>query len=215
MSAKLYIVDDHPVFRAGLKTILMNETDFNIIGEAQSGEEALRELKTLTPDIIIMDISMPGKDGIEITREIRNENKKVKILLLTMHSDEAFLKEGLEAGAQGYVLKRAVDTELITAIRVVLNDEHYIYPTLVPKLYKSNSESTENLITDAPQLSQRETEVLKLIVLGYTFKEIGEELFISPKTVETYKARITEKLGVTKRSALVKYAIKNRLILDE
>lgn len=215
MSANLYIVDDHPVFRAGLKTILMNETDFTIIGEAHSGEQALQEFKELNPDIIIMDISMPGKDGIEITKEIRKENQKVKVLLLTMHSDEAFLKEGLEAGAQGYVLKRAVDTELITAIRMVLNDEHYIYPTLVPKLYKSKSEATEKLITEGPQLSQRETEVLQLIVLGYTFKEIGEELFISPKTVETYKARITEKLGVTKRSALVKYAIKNHLILDE
>lgn len=214
MSANLFIVDDHPVFRAGLKTILMSECDFNIIGEAQSGEEAIEKLKTISPDIIVMDINMPGKDGIETTREIKKENQNIKIILLTMYSDEAYLKEGLGAGAQGYVLKRAVDTELITAIRVVLNNEHYIYPTLVPFLYKKQETESETVLSNKSQLSQRETEVLKLIALGYTQKEIGEELFISTKTVETYKTRIMEKLGETKRSALVKYAIKHNLITN-
>lgn len=212
MSANLFIVDDHPVFRAGLKTILMNESDFTIVGEAQSGEEAINKLKTVTPDIIVMDINMPGKDGIETTREIKKGNPTIKILLLTMYSDEAYLKEGLEAGAQGYVLKRAVDTELITAIRIVLNNEHYIYPTLVPYLYKRQETERESEPFNSTQLSQRETEVLRLIALGHTQKEIGEELFISTKTVETYKTRIMEKLGETKRSALVKYAIKHNLI---
>lgn len=212
MSANLFIVDDHPVFRAGLKTILMTESDFTIIGEAQSGEEAIEKLKTISPDIIVMDINMPGKDGIETTREIRKENKNLKIILLTMYSDEAYLKEGLNAGAQGYVLKRAVDTELITAIRTVLNNEHYIYPTMIPYLYKQNEEDNESKLPNKSILSQRETEVLKLIALGYTQKEIGEELFLSIKTVETYKTRIMEKLGETKRSSLVKYAIKHNLI---
>lgn len=212
MSAKLFIVDDHPVFRAGLKTILMSETDFEIIGEAQSGEEALQKLNEMEPDIIVMDISMPGKDGIETTKEIRKSNSKVKILLLTMFSDEAYLKEGLASGAQGYVLKRAVDTELINAIKIVLNGEHYIYPTLIPYLYKQADEKVEASETDKPHLSQRETEVLKLIALGYTQREISEELFVSIKTVETYKTRIMEKIGATKRSRLVKYAIKHNLI---
>lgn len=215
MSFKLLIVDDHPVFRAGLKTILMAESDFTIIGEAQSGIEAIEKLETITPDIIVMDISMPGKDGIETTREIKKEKPITKILLLTMHSDEAFLKEGLAAGAQGYVLKRAVDTELVTAIRMVLNGEHYIYPTLIPHLYKSEGEVAHAPDTDEAHLSQREAEVLKLIALGYTLKEIGEELFLSPKTVETYKSRIMEKIGATKRSALVKYAIKHNLISED
>lgn len=213
VSVKLLIVDDHPVFRAGLKTILMNENDVNYIEEAQSGEEAIEKLKIFTPDLIVMDISMPGKDGIETTREIRKENQDIKIILLTMYSDEAYLKEGLEAGAQGYVIKRAVDTELITAIRTVLNNEHYIYPTLVPHLYKNNKVEVDGQILNEPQLSQRETEVLKFIALGYTLKEIGEELFLSPKTVETYKARVMEKIGANKRSGLVKYAIKHNLIL--
>lgn len=212
MSVNLFIVDDHPVFRAGLKTILMSERDFTIIGEAQTGEEAIEKLKTITPDIVVMDISMPGKDGIETTKEIRKENQTIKILLLTMHSDEAYLREGLNVGAQGYVLKRAVDTELITAIRMVLNNEHYIYPTLVPYLYKKNEEEIEPQSSNEPQLSPRETEVLKLIALGYTQKEIGEKLFLSPKTVDTYKTRIMEKIGETTRSALVKYAIKQNLI---
>lgn len=212
MSVNLFIVDDHPVFRAGLKTILMSESDFTIIGEAQTGEEAIEKLKTITPDIVVMDISMPGKDGIETTKEIRKENQTIKILLLTMHSDEAYLREGLKVGAQGYVLKRAVDTELITAIRMVLNNEHYIYPTLVPYLYKKNEEEIEPQLSNEPQLSPRETEVLKLIALGYTQKEIGEKLFLSPKTVDTYKTRIMEKIGETTRSALVKYAIKQNLI---
>lgn len=215
MSAKLMIVDDHPVFRAGLKSILLNVSDFTIIGEAQSGEEAIEKLQMITPDIIVMDISMPGKDGIETTKEIRKTNKTVKILLLTMYSDEAYLKEGLAAGAQGYMLKRAVDTELISAIRMVLNNEHYIYPTLIPYLYKNTEEKNETHMSKKPILSQRETEVLKLIALGYTQREVGEELFLSTKTVETYKTRIMEKLGETKRSALVKYAIKHNLISYE
>lgn len=215
MSAKLMIVDDHPVFRAGLKSILLNVSDFTIIGEAQSGEEAIEKLQMITPDIIVMDISMPGKDGIETTKEIRKTNKTMKILLLTMYSDEAYLKEGLAAGAQGYMLKRAVDTELISAIRMVLNNEHYIYPTLIPYLYKNTEEKNETYTSNKPILSQRETEVLKLIALGYTQREVGEELFLSTKTVETYKTRIMEKLGETKRSALVKYAIKHNLISYE
>lgn len=215
MSFELFIVDDHPVFRAGLKTILMEESDFTIIGEAQTGSEAIEKIKRLTPDIIVMDISMPGKDGIETTREIKKVKPSIKILLLTMHSDEAYLKEGLEAGAQGYVIKRAVDTELITAIRMVLNNEHYIYPTLIPHLYKSKDEGVQSPDTDEAHLSQREAEVLKLIALGYTLKEIGEELYLSPKTVETYKSRIMEKLGATRRSSLVKYAIKHNLINED
>ena len=215
MTVKLFIVDDHPVFRAGLKTILLKERDFSIIEEAQSGLEAIDKLNRIAPDIIVMDINMPGKDGIEVTREIKKYYPNIKILLLTMHSDEAYLKEGLEAGAQGYVLKRAVDTELITAIRMVFNNEHYIYPTLIPYLYKVKNEDAFTEATGEVHLSKRETEVLKLIALGYTQKEIGEELYLSPKTVETYKSRIMEKLGATKRSALVKYAIKHNLIVED
>lgn len=209
------IVDDHPVFRAGLKSILQNESSFIIAGEAQSGEEALKSFEQINPDIIVMDINMAGIDGIETTREIKKRKKGIKILLLTMYSDEAYLKEGLAAGAHGYVLKRAVDTELITAIKMVLDGEHYIYPTLIPYLYKKSEDETEGIQDEKPILSQRETEVLKLIALGYTQKEIGEELFLSIKTVETYKSRIMEKIGETKRSSLVKYAIRHNLITDE
>lgn len=210
------IVDDHPVFRSGLKTILSNELDFRIISEATNGEEAIERVKKVHPEIIIMDISMPGIDGIEATKAIKSFDNSIKILILTMYNDEAYLKEGLQVGADGYVLKRAVDTELISAIRVVLDGEKYIYPTLIPSLYK-----TDNILLDGTNstndphevpLSKREKEVLTFIALGYTQKEIAEELFISIKTVETYRARIVDKIGKTKRSDLVKYAIRNNLV---
>ncbi|MFB6468659.1 response regulator [Cytobacillus sp. Hz8] len=215
MSVNIMVVDDHPVFRSGLKAILSNEDEFQIVGEAQSGEEAIIKVQEVQPDIIIMDINMPGIDGIEAAREIKKSYPKVKIIYLTMFSDEAFLKEGLNAGGQGYVLKKAVDTELISAIHTVENNEHYIYPTLVPYLYKT-TKKYEEIKKESKEinLSEREKEVLKFIALGYTQKEIAEELFISIKTVETYKSRIVEKIGESKRSALVRYAIKHQLLSD-
>lgn len=208
------LADDHPVFRSGLKNIILTEKDFEIVAEAENGNIAIEKAEKYTPDIIIMDINMPQKDGIEATKIIKEKVPDTKILILTMYSDEAYLKEGLNAGASGYVLKRAVDTELIAAVQTVLSGEHYIYPTLIPSLYAKPNESEQEseVGSEVDLLSPREREVLKYIALGYTQKEISTELFISIKTVDTYKARIMEKIGAKKKSNLVRYALKHGII---
>ncbi len=217
MVIKIMLVDDHPVFRSGLKNILEAEDEFEIVAEADNGEAAVAEAVKMKPDLIIMDINMPGKDGIEATRTIKESVPDTKILIMTMYSDEAYLKEGLKAGAAGYVLKRAVDTELITAIRTIAKGEHYIYPTLVPRLYieplASNAAKTDNQQDDL--LSVREKEVLKYIALGFTQKEISKELYISIKTVDTYKTRIMEKIGAKKKSHIVKFALENGILTNK
>ena len=214
MKTRIMLVDDHPVFRSGLKHILCTEADYHVIAEADDGESAIEMAAEVMPDIIVMDISMPGLDGIEVTREIKRKLPAIRILMLTMYSDEAFLKESLDAGASGYVLKRAVDTELVHAVKLVMNGEHYIYPTLIPKLYHTNQtpQTAENPDDEQIQFSQREKEVLKYIALGYTQKEISTELFISIKTVDTYKKRVMDKIGSKKKSTLVRYALKNNII---
>lgn len=215
MKTRIMLVDDHPVFRSGLKHILCTESDYHVIAEADDGESAIDMALEIIPDIIIMDISMPGMDGIEVTREIKRRMPDIRILMLTMYADEAFLKESLDAGAAGYVLKRAVDTELVHAVKLVMSGEPYIYPTLIPKLYHANQGNHTNASMENSQsvdLSQREQEVLKYIALGYTQKEISTELFISIKTVDTYKKRVMEKIGSKKKSALVRYALKHHII---
>lgn len=213
------LADDHPVFRSGLKNILLSngKLDFNVVCEAENGQEAIDLAFEMKPDIIIMDINMPEKDGIEATKIIKEKLPDIKILILTMYTDEAYLKEGLKVGASGYVLKRAVDTELISAIQTVLNGEHYIYPTLIPSLYgkPSQSESEIEAIEEGNLLSPREKEVLKYIALGYTQKEISTELYISIKTVDTYKTRVMEKIGAKKKSSLVRYALRNGILTNK
>ncbi|MDG5786097.1 response regulator transcription factor [Evansella sp. AB-P1] len=212
MPIKIMLVDDHPVFRSGLKNILINEENVDVACEVDDGENAIKYAKEIKPDLIIMDINMPFKDGIEATREIKRFLPETKILILTMYSDEAYLKEGLDAGASGYVLKRAVDTELVTAIQTVVRGEHYIYPTLIPSLYTNSQEQNMTKKEKEVILSPREREVLKYIALGYTQKEISNELFISIKTVDTYKSRIMDKIGTKKKSMLVRYALKHGVI---
>ncbi|MBM4761061.1 response regulator transcription factor [Bacillus sp. B15-48] len=213
MTVKIMLVDDHPVFRSGLKSIILAEEGFKVVAEADNGVSAIELAVATTPDIIIMDINMPRKDGIEATKEIKKVIPDIKILILTMYSDEAYLKEGLHAGASGYVLKRAVDMELIFAIQMVIKGEHYIYPTLVPRLYKQNTPEASIVVKrEEISLSEREKEVLKYIALGYTQKEVSTELYISIKTVDTYKTRVMDKLGTKKKSDLVRYALKHDII---
>lgn len=212
--SKVLLADDHPMFRSGLKAVLLSDQHLEVIGEVSNGEDAVKEALLKNPEIIIMDINMSGMDGIEATKQIKKQNPEIKILLLTMYSDEAYLKEGLSVGASGYVLKKAVDMEILSAIRIVLNGENYIYPTLVPSLYTKKIEQVnENKYKEIPDvLSLREKEVLKYISLGYTHQEIADKLYISVKTVETYKSRIVEKIGIKKRSDIVRYALIHDLI---
>lgn len=211
---RVLLADDHPLFRSGLKSVLQADPAFDIIGESSRGDEAVRLARACRPNLVIMDVSMPVMDGIESTRQIKKHDPSIKILMLSTYSDDAYWQESLEAGASGYVLKRAVDTELMIAIRTVMEGERYVYPTLLggfgkPKPQSMLPETGEEL------LSPREKEVLLLIALGHTQQEIAEQLAVSIKTVDSYKTRIREKLNMTKRSDMVRYALKHNIISDK
>ena len=203
---RLLLVDDHAVLRSGLKMLLNSQKDMTVIGEAESGLEAITEAKELNPDIVLLDISMPGMSGLEAIEKIK-KNCLAKVLMLTMHADEKYLQNALEVGASGYVLKQAADTELLQAIRDVAKGEVYLDSHLAQNLVKSMYLSQKESKHSDSVLTEREKEVLKLIALGYTNKEIGEALQVSVKTVETHKSRMMEKLRCRKRSELVRFAI--------
>ncbi|SES05573.1 response regulator [Salisediminibacterium halotolerans] len=210
MSVSILLADDHGVLLSGIQLMLTNEADWSICAACHSGEEAVAAASKHEPDIAIMDISMPGIGGIEAAKQMKAASPQTKILMLSMYSEEDYLRRALEAGASGYVLKKAVDTELIGAVKTVLAGETYIYPSLTPyllKTYMPEEESEQSAAGAAPELSEREEEVLRQVALGYTYREIAEKLYVSVKTVETHKARLSEKLGLKKRSELVRYAV--------
>ncbi|ROT92176.1 response regulator transcription factor [Gordonibacter urolithinfaciens] len=214
MRRRLVLADDHALFRSGLKMILEKDRDIEIVGEASCGKEAVELVRDAcgAVDLVILDINMPDMDGIEVAEAIRAFNGKVGILMVTMYEDEAYLKAALKAGANGYVTKQAVDEELITAVNAILVGRTYIYPTLAALLFDDSPESEEGASANPDVLSSREKEVLRYLALGYTQREIGEALFISEKTVETYKSRLLAKLGLEKRSELVRYAFEKGIV---
>lgn len=207
---RLLLADDHAVLRAGLKALLNAQPDMQVVAEAADGKEAVRKSYENDPDIVLMDISMPGLTGLEATKQIRNQNQATKILVLTMHEDERYLYSALSAGASGYVPKKAADTEVLDAIRATYRGENFIHSSMTKGLVaemsgKDKTNPTEYLDPDI--LSQREKEVLQLLAIGYTNQQAADELYLSVKTVETYKARIKDKLGLKGRAELVRYAI--------
>jgi DNA-binding NarL/FixJ family response regulator len=213
---KLLLTDDHPVVRLGLRALLESEPDMRVVGEAGNGADAVRLAQELQPDLVIMDISMPEMDGLEATRRIRACCPQVAVLILTVHAQERYLFPVLKAGASGYVLKSTIDTELVTAIRTVARGEAFLYPSaarMVLEDYLGNLQRGAE--RDAyEQLSEREREVLKGIALGYTAAEIAQQLALSPKSVETYRSRIMQKLDLHSRPALVRYALARGLLID-
>ncbi|HHV64916.1 MAG TPA: response regulator transcription factor [Peptococcaceae bacterium] len=208
---KLLLVDDHTVLRSGLRMLLNSHKDIVVVGEAESGEEALEKIKELKPDIVLLDISMPGMGGMTALQKIK-EISEAKVLMLTMHADEEYLKEALEFGVSGYVLKQAADTELIQAIKEVANGQVHVDSGLAQNLVKSMYHPSKQKNDSDSNLTDREKEVLKLIALGHTNKEIAETLMISVKTVESHKTRIMEKINCQKRSEMVRYALENGYI---
>jgi two-component system response regulator NreC len=210
---RVLLADDHAIFRAGLKALLDAEMGIDVVGEASSGDEAVEMVRDLKPDIVVMDLSMPGSGGLEATRRITALQLPTRVLVLTMHGEQEYLVPVLEAGAHGYLTKTTADRRLIDALRVVARGEVYLPPkatTLLLKEYKAAGDDNDAL----RQLSSREQEVLALTAEGFSSKEIGEKLFISPKTVDTYRARIMEKLGLTHRSELVRFALKTGLLKE-
>lgn len=213
---RILLADDHMVVRLGVRALLEAEPDMEVVGEAADGLQAIEETARLQPDVVVMDISMPNLDGLEATRRIRNESPSVQVLILTVHAQQRYLFPVLKAGGAGYVLKSTVDTELIEAIRTVARGSAFLYPSATRLLLEDylgqlHNTSRQDLYDT---LSDREREVLKSIALGHTAKEVAEQLALSPKTVETYRTRIMEKLGLQSRADLVKYAL-SRGLLDQ
>ena len=212
---KLLLVDDHAVLRAGLKTLLNSQPDMKVVAEAGDGNEALRQFVKVNPDIVLMDITMPGLSGLEATKEIKRRNPEARILVLTMHEDEGYLHKMLRAGASGYVPKKAADTELLAAIRATYRGEHFIHSSMTAGLVVelSHKEISSGMqAQDQDMLSMRESEVLSLIAMGHTDQQIADKLFLSIKTVQTYKARLKDKLKIKGRAELVRYAIRHGLL---
>lgn len=211
---KILLVDDHAMFRAGIKALLEAEGRLTVVGEASTGDEAVDKVRELKPDVVVMDLSMPDSNGLEATRRIAALELDTKVLVLTVHAEEEYLVPVVEAGASGYLTKTSADTDLIEAIRVVARGEVFLPPkatTLLLQRYKAaESEDTTSL----HDLSTREQEVLALTAEGYSSREIGKKLFISPKTVDTYRSRIMDKLGLNHRSELVRFALRVGLLKE-
>ncbi len=211
---RVLISDDHAILRSGLKMLLNAETDIEVVGEATTGEEAIRLSGQLHPDLVLMDISMPGMGGIDATAEIKKHQPDVKVLMLTMHENEAYLFRTIKAGGSGYVLKKAADTELIDAIHQVIQGGAFLRPSVTKALVKDYLERVETgeARDSYGTLTEREREILKLIAEGHTNPEIARLLVISVRTVETHRAHIMDKLGIHQRSELVKYALRKGLL---
>lgn len=212
MSAKIRILlaDDHALLRSGLRLLIENESELDVVGEAGNGAEALAKASALRPDLILLDLSMPDVDGLAAIPKLRAATPESRILVLTMHDDASYLRRALDAGATGYLLKKAVDQELLMAIRAVMRGETYVHSAMTQKFLDSLTKPQEPEAQDPwSALSEREHDVMRLVALGYTNAEIAEELFISVKTVETYRARGMEKLGLETRAQLVQSALKH------
>ena len=216
---RILLADDHAMLRAGLRALLDAEDGLEVVGEAGTGEEAVELAQSLHPDVIVMDLSMPGIGGLEATRRIAGEAANAagaeptsRVLVLTMHAEEEHLLPVLEAGGSGYVNKRSADEELIEAIRTVARGDVFLYPEAAKLLlqgFRGKPVGEEDPLT---RLSERELEVLGFTAEGFSAAEIGRKLSISPKTVDTYRSRIMEKLGLHHRSELVRFALRQGLL---
>ena len=205
MAISILIADDHGLIRAGLRALLQEMTELDVIGEAENGYIALSRIAELKPDIVLMDISLPGLSGIEVTRQVRGISPGTRVLMLTVHEDEGMLRESIRAGAHGYILKRAADAELIQAIQTVSQGYMYIYPSLTSALVKDLSPHGAPPETETEALTQREKDVLLLLARGYTNRQIAAEMNLSVRTIEGHRASLVSKLRISSRVELMNY----------
>ena len=213
---KLLVADDHIVLRTGLRMLIDAEPDMDVVGESDNGSQVLVLAESLQPDLVLLDVSMPGLGGLETLPLLRKIAPQTRILILTMHDDESYLRQALRDGASGYVLKRAADTELLSAIRSVMRGEIYVHPSLTRTLLDDIlPESNESASNPWDILSEREREVLLRVARGFTSAKIADQLGLSPKTVDTYRARGMEKLGLRSRAALVQHALSHGLLSND
>jgi DNA-binding NarL/FixJ family response regulator len=206
------IVDDHAVVRSGLRKVLEAEEDIEVVGEAGDARQAVFETRATKPDVILMDVVMPGKSGVEAIPEVLKDAPEAKVLVLSMQDDPRYVREAFEAGAAGYVLKEAADTDVVAALREVASGGRYVHPALGARLVAA--EAAERKRAEQDPLSDRERDVLRLLALGHTNQEIAKMLYISVRTAETHRAHIMQKLRLQTRAELVRHALEQGL-LDE
>jgi len=209
---RVLVVDDHPVVRSGLRMLLDAQEDIEVVAEAGTVREAVFEARETKPDVVLMDVVMPGQSGIEGLPSVLKESPKTKALVLSMQDDPRYVREAFAAGAAGYVLKEAADNELVQAVREVAGGGSYVHPALGARL--ASAEADERRRAEEDPLSEREREVMRLLALGHTNQEIAKMLYISVRTAETHRAHIMQKLRLSTRAELVRYAIQHGL-LDE
>ncbi len=213
---RVFLADDHAVLRAGLKMLIDAQPDMQVVGDAEDGEEAVERVASLKPDIALLDVNMPKLDGLEALRRLKAASSEARVLILSMYDDEGYLRRALEAGASGYILKKAADSELMAALRAVARGEVYVYPSLTHLLVnrylgREDGKAGPSVV----ELTDREEDVLRLLAEGRTSEQVGQRLALSAKTVDTYKARVMEKLGLRSRVDLVRYALRHGLLSAE
>jgi two-component system response regulator NreC len=210
VSISVIVVDDHAVVRSGLKLLLDAQEDIEVVGEGGTAEQAVLRAQLHKPDVVLLDVVMPGKSGLEVVPEVLQVSPKSKVLVLSMQDDPRYVREAFDAGASGYVLKEAADAELVAAVREVANGGNYVHPALGARLAVAEAKARREAEEDP--LSEREHEVLRLLALGHTNQEIAKMLFISVRTAETHRAHIMQKLRLTSRAELVRYALEHGLV---
>jgi two-component system, NarL family, response regulator NreC len=210
VSVRVLIVDDHAVFRAGLKLLIDAEDDLEAVGEAGTARDAIFQARALEPDVVLLDIVMPDQSGLDAMPTLLHERPEMKVLILSMQDDPQYIRQAFAAGASGYVLKEAADTEVVAAIREVAGGSSYVHPAVGAKLVAA--ETAEARRAQEDPLSDREREVLRLLALGHTNQEIAAQLYISVRTAETHRAHIMQKLRLSSRAELVRYALEQGVL---
>jgi two-component system response regulator NreC len=210
---KVVLVDDHAVVRSGLRLLLDAQDDIEVVGEAGNAKDAVFRARALKPDLIVLDVVMPGESGIEVLPKLLRESPETSVLVLSMQDDPSYVREAFAAGASGYVLKEAVDEEVVSAVREIASGGRYVHPALGARMIAAEAE--ERAAAEADPLSDREREILRLLALGHTNQEIAQQLYISVRTAESHRAHIMQKLRLSTRAELVRYALSHGLLAEE
>jgi two-component system, NarL family, response regulator NreC len=210
---QVVLVDDHAVVRSGLHLLLDAQEDIEVVGEAGNAKDAIFRARALKPDVILLDVVMPGESGIEVLPKLLKESPETKVLVLSMQDDPSYVREAFAAGASGYVLKEAVDEEVVSAVREIASGGRYVHPALGARMISAEAE--ERAAAEADPLSDREREILRLLALGHTNQEIARRLYISVRTAESHRAHIMQKLRLSTRAELVRYALSHGLLAED